>query len=160
MTDLASLVVQVQRRFADFLATLSNDDMLALAEGRAGLSLTDPAGIARTATPVDAPAAPATKPRAARKATGRSAPKTTGPKRGTPSPHIDHADVANRLRQMDSIDDGSALLTELKPKVDDLKLIAEHLSTRTTGTKTELTNRILTQAIGARLKFAGLRTWD
>lgn len=74
---------------------------------------------------------------------------------------MDHAAIAHQLRATDTVDQGADLLDTLKTTKADLLAIAGHLGLtrvdRLTGP--QLRARVLKQAIGARRKFAGLRSW-
>lgn len=74
---------------------------------------------------------------------------------------FDPAQVAATLRSCDTVPDGANYLDGLRPSKDDLVALVQALGvTRTNGlTKTDLRDRALRQAIGARRKYDGLRSW-
>ena len=74
---------------------------------------------------------------------------------------LDPAAIALRLRGIDTEAEGAAYLTGLSLDREALLAVAgELLLTRTDRlSRPQLTQRILKQAIGARRKFEGLRSW-
>ena len=74
---------------------------------------------------------------------------------------FDPAAVAARLRSTDTIEHGADYLATLKLDRDSLLAVATALglSRLSRVSKKELERRVLRQAIGARRKYAGLRSW-
>jgi hypothetical protein len=79
----------------------------------------------------------------------------------TAEPDADAAAMASRLRATDTEEAGAAFLDAHNLNRTSLLAVAAALGlTRVNRlSQTELTKRVLTQAIGARRKFAGLRKW-
>jgi hypothetical protein len=79
-----------------------------------------------------------------------------------PGPDGDPAAVAAYLRTLATVDDGRAYLAGLRLDRAALVAVAAALGITRTGslrTHRALTDRVLSQAIGARRKFDGLRRW-
>jgi hypothetical protein len=159
VSDLA-LLVKLQARVATFLADLSADQLLALAEGRLSLIVADAGSAASPAThvPLSAAAAPVPpvpaeipqQPRSpARKARARTAPAKAEP--------IDAGAVVAQLKAAETIVEATERLVSLKLRAEDLRLVAKELSIPVGGTKAELERRILNITVGSRSKHAGLR---
>ncbi|WP_280367400.1 hypothetical protein [Nocardia wallacei] len=77
------------------------------------------------------------------------------------SPNIEAAQIASRLREIETEDEGAAYISA--QRLDRAALLAVatelHLTRVDRLSRTELEKRVLKQAIGARRKFAGLRKW-
>lgn len=76
-------------------------------------------------------------------------------------PNVAAAQIASRLREIDTEDEGATYLRA--QQLDKAALLAVatelHLTRVDRLSRTELEKRVLKQAIGARRKFAGLRKW-
>jgi hypothetical protein len=75
--------------------------------------------------------------------------------------NADAADIASRLREAETEEEGAAYLHAQHLDRENLLAVAAELQlTRVNRlSQTELEKRVLKQAIGARRKFAGLRRW-
>jgi hypothetical protein len=136
MSDLM-LLIHVQARVATFLAGLSLDRLVALAEGRLKLAVVDES----PAKPEPDPAA-----RSRFRRLGRELPACS-----TQRARRSGSGIARPL------DEGTDLLAMLNRKVPDLKVLAKALNIPSTGTKAELPKKILTLTLGGRGKHAPLR---
>jgi hypothetical protein len=70
---------------------------------------------------------------------------------------IDAKAIAAQLRDCNSVEEAAALLKTRKLVVAGLKQVAVALEITPRGTKPEIERQILTQAVGARLRYEGLR---
>jgi hypothetical protein len=136
MSDLM-LLIRVQARVATFLAGMTLDRLVALAEGRLSLAVVDESATRRQPEPEAPIPLPKTPPRT--------------------SAVFDAAGTATRLRNCSTLDEGTDLLATLNPKVAELKALAKALNIPSTGTKAELSKKILTLTLGGRSKHAALR---
>ncbi|MBU2668393.1 hypothetical protein KOI35_33260 [Actinoplanes bogorensis] len=156
MKDLL-LLIRIQARIATFLADLTLDRLVALAEGRAALVVADVAENGRTpAAPVVplqeeppniAPPASRRTPVARRPTADRLSADTS----------FDAEAVAARLRGCETLDQGTALLSELHLKLVDVKALAKYLKVPQTGRKDDIVKKILTIVFGSRSKHAALQ---
>ncbi|BCK52989.1 hypothetical protein [Nocardia wallacei] len=100
----------------------------------------------------DQPRPPASSP-------GRS--KASAPSIEPAQPNTSAAQIASRLREIDTEDEGAAYIRA--QRLDRATLVAVatelHLTRVDRLSRTELEKRVLKQAIGARRRFAGLRKW-
>ncbi|MEV4599451.1 hypothetical protein AB0K15_18825 [Amycolatopsis sp. NPDC049253] len=74
----------------------------------------------------------------------------------------DPAAIAAKLRPIDTEEQGAAYLNALRLDREQLLAVAPALGLTRIPVRlsmNKLTERVLNQAIGARLKFAGLRSW-
>ena len=87
--------------------------------------------------------------------------KATSAPSVAPTPDIDFAAIAARLRDAETEEDGAAYLRAQRLDREGLLAVAGELQlTRVTQlSQTELEKRVLKQTIGARRKFAGLQNW-
>ncbi|WP_327006852.1 Rho termination factor N-terminal domain-containing protein [Dactylosporangium sp. NBC_01737] len=134
MSDVAKLSMTVLQRISEFLATLPEDQIVDIAEGRATLTY-HPFGAA-------APAAPATRAPA---------------KRAAAKPTKDMSVVVDQLGGFQSRDEAERLL---KPMVvGDLRAVAAQLGIGgVSGTrKADLITMLVERTIGARLNSAAVR---
>ena len=135
MSDVAKLSMTVLQRISEFLATLPEDQIVDIAEGRATLTY-HPFGASTPATPVKK--APARKAAAAK-------------------PTKDMSAVVDQLDGIQSRDEAERLL---KPMVvGDLRAVAAQLGIGgVSGTrKADLITMLVERAIGARLNSAAVR---
>lgn len=185
-----TLVARVSQHVADLLASLTEDQLVALADGRLVLAIAVPPRLASDLTPsalaVIPPSTlvPAPQPSAApsdttsslsggqppavpeastpsRKQTAtRSTARRTSANRGTANTKPEPAEVAERLRGMETEQEGAEYLNSVKLTVDALRRVAAHLGlTLRRERRDEVVRKVLNQAIGARRKYAGLRQW-
>ncbi|WP_329110086.1 hypothetical protein OG792_14495 [Micromonospora sp. NBC_01699] len=164
----ATLLARVTERWAEFLAQQSDEQLVAFARGDLCLTFThvsaDQVSAGRhaaTGTPIHLPA-PTAQPTAT--APEPTTPPAKRPRRAGPAaprkPAPEAAGIAARLRELESETEGDTYLAGFKPSGDLLRDIGAELGLKLGKlNKTELTRRILDQAIGARRKFAGLRNW-
>ncbi|MEV4535523.1 hypothetical protein AB0J82_17015 [Asanoa sp. NPDC049518] len=148
MTDL-TLFLQLQARIATFLAEQPAERLLALAEGRAMLSLVDghPRAVPDTMSqppPANVVAAPG----------ARRAPAV---RRSTAPADLDADAIAKSLRAKETLDEATEELAGHKLTVGGLKLVVRALGLIPKGTKADITRQIINQAVGARRKYDGLR---
>jgi hypothetical protein len=147
MSDLL-LLFKVQARVATFLAGLTRDRLVALAEGRMTLGVVDRSPETPRAT-VETAEAAVEVPGPRRTPTGRT-PRSAGET-------FDPSVTAEKLRSCATPDEGTELLAALNPKVTDLRALAKVLNIPSTGTKDVLAKKILTLTLGSRSKHAALR---
>lgn len=149
MNDLA-LLVRLQAEVAKFLAGLSSDLLVALAEGRVTLTvLVDPSS--ETATVASERSAEAPVEVARIPGVRRSAKQTSKGKL------FDADAVVSQLFACETLDEATELLAALDPSLAELKLLAKTLKIPAARTKNDTAKRILTLTVGARSKHAGLR---
>jgi Rho termination factor, N-terminal domain len=93
--------------------------------------------------------------------TPTSEPGTPAPPAGTAKPNTDPATIASHLREIETEEEGAAYLHAQHLDQESLLAVAAELQlTRVSRlNRTELEKRVLKQAIVARRKFAGLRSW-
>lgn len=108
-----------------------------------------------------APSPPTAAGTEARVTAQRSRSSSPEPPSGIAQPDVDAAVIAARLRETDSEEEGAAHLDAQRLDRQALLAVAAELKlTRVDRlSRAELRRRVLKQAIGARRKFAGLRTW-
>lgn len=158
MNDVAKLFAQVNQRFADFLLEQSHESLIAFAEGTISLAFVDaspaPVGARGTSTPTKGKAqttAPNPRPSTKKKAAAQKI-----------SPDLPTAsEIAATLRQMESVEEGAAYLSSMGRKltISALESVGAELGISLPRKKDDAINKLLTQAIGARRKFTGLRSW-
>lgn len=158
MNDLA-LLVRLQARIATFLAELTPDRLLALAEGgvrlavvEGGESTSHATGITPSVTfPERSPVPPSDRKSAE--------PPTASARRGssTLNGNFDAESVAAQLRACGTVDEATQRLASLRLSAVNLKLVAKALNIPAARTKDETAKRILNLTVGARGKHAGLR---
>ncbi|MEU4623888.1 hypothetical protein AB0G04_28430 [Actinoplanes sp. NPDC023801] len=154
MKDLM-LLIRVQARIATFLAELAADHLVALAEGRAHLTIVTAADVpepvpASAATAAPAPAAasePVPVPRAAASRPRRALAATSS---------FDAETVAAQLRACATVDQGAELLANLKPRATDLKELARFLGVPPGRNMADTAKRVLTITLASRGKHAAL----
>lgn len=92
-----------------------------------------------------------------------SRPRTPVPSRPAPPvrPNVDVTAIAERLREIESEEEGSTYLHDQRLDRQSLLAVASELQlTRVDKlSQSDLEKRVLKQAIGARRKFTGLRRW-
>jgi hypothetical protein len=153
MSDLL-LLIRVQARVATFLAGLTLDRLVALAEGRMGLAVVDePSETSprQFASPTAAPV------QATRLRSATAAEPSTSRTRRPTGDAFDPVATAARLRNCATLDEGTELLAALNLKADGLRALAKALKIPSSGTKTELAKKILALTLSGRTKHAGLR---
>ncbi len=149
MTKAAMLAAQLMEKFAAFLMAQPEKTLSGLADGRLALVVV-PAEEADAGGPGSPRARPAVRP-------ARSS--AAGPRRRTAL--TDPAAVAAHLRTLGTMEEGAGYLRAQKVTVTGLREVAAALGASVAGRtlKADLERAVLNQAIGARLKFEGLRTW-
>ncbi len=134
MSDVAKLSMTVLQRISEFLATLPEDQLLDIAEGRATLTY-HPFGAAAPAAPV----------------------KKAPVKRAAAKPAKDMSAVVDELNGMQSRDEGERYLKPML--VGDLRAIAAHLGMGGVSktSKTDLITMLVERTIGSRLNSLAVR---
>jgi hypothetical protein len=153
MSDLL-LLVKVQARVATFLAGLTLDRLVDLAEGRLALTVVDDAPDASShhlAVRVDAPVEVNQRRRST--ATPSRSSRAPRPDGGT----FDPGATAATLRSCATLDQGIELLASLDLKAESLRALAKALNIPSSGRKADLAKRILNLTLGSRSKHAALR---
>ncbi|GAA3232650.1 hypothetical protein ACFO1B_21085 [Dactylosporangium siamense] len=134
MSDVAKLSMTVLQRISEFLATLPEDQLLDIAEGRATLTY-HPFGAAAPAAPV----------------------KRAPAKRAAAKPAKDMSTVVDELSQLQSRDEGERYLKPLL--VGDLRAVAAELGIGGVSktSKAGLITMLVERAIGSRLNSLAVR---
>ncbi|MFF5230709.1 hypothetical protein [Dactylosporangium sp. NPDC000521] len=144
MSDVAKLSMTVLQRISEFLATLPEDQLVDIAEGRATLTY-HPFGAAAPAAPVApvAPVAPAKKAPAQRAAAAK--------------PAKDMSAVVEELANLQTRDEGERYLKPML--VGDLRAIAAQLGIGGVSKtpKGDLITMLVERTIGARLNSLAVR---
>ena len=154
MSDLA-LLVRLQARVATFLAELSTDQLVDLAEGRTTLVLTEGINDRPTPAVISQPSASAVA--AEIPPPPRAAPIPRPRKRTGPAEPFDAEAIKAQLRACETIDQATELLAALKLTGDNLKQLAKAHNISAGRNKDETARRILNLAVASRSKHAGLR---
>ncbi|MFF0492065.1 hypothetical protein ACFYTQ_23805 [Nocardia sp. NPDC004068] len=83
------------------------------------------------------------------------------PETSTAATAVDATAIAERLRELESEQEGAAYLRDQRLDRESLLALAAELQLTRVGrlSQSELEKRVLKQAIGARRKFSGLRKW-
>lgn len=157
MSDLA-LLVRLQAKVATFLAELPNDQLIALAEGRASLALlADGEVVGGSAEPVSIALRPAAPITPIEPPMARPIPPPRRRKSAPTTQPVDAEAVVAQLRASESLDAATERLAALKLKAPELKEVAQALNIPASGTKDVIARRILNLVVGARSKHTTLR---
>ena len=143
------LIAQVSRRWADFLGTLSADELRALADGKQRLSLIETVpGKQHEPRPVLTSRHTAASPPQPRPALSAIT-------------HPEATEIIERLRSMNTEQEGMDYLTNRSTTVALLRAVGAELGLRLPSKirKPDALRAVLDQTIGAKRKFAGLRKW-
>jgi hypothetical protein len=149
VTDLAAFI-QLQHRVTSFLAEQTVDRLRALIDGHLTLAL-----VSSTA-PEPIPAPEVMQPEVVKSSPRKKTARTTAPRNGKPVKAEAEA-IATRLRGCESMDEAAELLRDLGLTAEDQKDVVRALGLTPKGRKAEVTDQIIRQAVGARIKFAALR---
>lgn len=146
--------VALQRRFAEFLGSLTDDQLASLIDGRLTLAVSDRTTQRSRGTSALPPADAASTVTRHRPVGHRQ----RGSRRALmPEPE----EAASTLRELSTEEEGSSYLESFKVTVPYLKEVAKALGFELLSKekRSDALRKVLNQAIGARRKFAGLRQW-